>query len=190
MKKFLALALALLMLCGIFAGCGGDTPAADTEPPVVTTEAPVVTEPPVTTVYPAIPEELDYEAYQFNIFVNVHSTNYSDFDLKNPGYDVVNEAAFKRNTIVEEKLNITIEPYFASGSAFKGGPGLFHQIQNPHGGIAVGQEIIDEQHAVLRAQVFAAHAHSVVLPLGEGMNGGAEHVLHGAGLLLLGKDHR
>ncbi len=124
MKKIFALIFAALMLCGSFVGCAEEPPAPDTEPPAtVTTDAPVVTDPPVTTVYPDIPEEVDYESYQFNIFVNVHSTNYSDFDLENPGYDVVNEAAFKRNMLVEETLNISIVPFFQSGSAFKTGPG-------------------------------------------------------------------
>ena len=123
MKRHISLFMAILMLTCAFAACGTGTPDVTTEPPAgETTDAPVVTDPPVTTVYPDIPEELDYEQYDFKIYVNVHSTEYSDFDLENAGYDVVNEAAFKRNTIVEETLNITITPEHVSGSAFSGGP--------------------------------------------------------------------
>ena len=125
MKRHISLFLAILMLTCAFASCGTGTPAVTTEPPasVTTDGTTTVTDPPVTTIYPDIPEELDYEQYEFKIFVNVHSTEYSDFDLENAGYDVVNEAAFKRNTIVEETLNITITPDHVSGSAFSGGPG-------------------------------------------------------------------
>ncbi|MBQ7011913.1 MAG: hypothetical protein IJN63_09435, partial [Clostridia bacterium] len=122
MKRHISLFLAIMMLACAFASCGTGTPAVTTEPPasVTTDGTTTVTDPPVTTIYPDIPEELDYEQYEFKIFVNVHSTEYSDFDLENAGYDVVNEAAFKRNTIVEETLSITITPDHVSGSAFSG----------------------------------------------------------------------
>ena len=125
MKKGLSLTLAFIMLACVFISCSNDTPAVTTDPgnATVTTEAPVATDPPVTTAYPDIPADLDYDQYEFKIFVNVHSTDYSDFDLENPGYDVVNEAAFKRNTTVEEILKIVITADFVSGSAFAGGPG-------------------------------------------------------------------
>lgn len=125
MKRILSFAIALIMLSCAFISCGNSTPAVTTVPADApqSTEPPVATEPPVTTAYPDIPEDIDYEQYEFKIFVNVHSTAYSDFDLENAGYDVVNEAAFKRNTVVEDTLKVTISANFVSGSAFAGGPG-------------------------------------------------------------------
>lgn len=125
MKRNVALILALILLCSALFACGKDNPDVTSAPDSSSDgiDTTVVTDPPVTTIYPDIPDELDYEQYTFKIFVNVHSTDYSDFDLENPGYDVVNEAAFKRNTLVEEALNIVIAADFVSGSAFSGGPG-------------------------------------------------------------------
>ena len=38
-------------------------------------------------------------------------------------------------------------------------------------------------------RIFLAYTHGVILAFCKGVNGGAEHVFHGAGLLFLGKDN-
>ena len=80
--------------------------------------------------------------------------------------------------------------FYQKAHSFQRSACLLHQIQNAERGVAIGQEVIDKEYSILRAEEFAAHAYGVVLSFGEGMDGGAEHVLHGAGFLFLGKNHR
>jgi len=129
MKRFLALFLAVLMLSLSLVACGGKT-GEDTTTPAVTTngsaggDTDVVTDPPVTTIYPDIPEDANYDDYDFVVFVAVgDAAGYKDFEPENDGYDIVNEAAFERNSAVEEALGIVITPHHENGSTFKTGPG-------------------------------------------------------------------
>ena len=69
-------------------------------------------------------------------------------------------------------------------------PGLTHQVEDPFCGVAVGQEVVDEQHVVARMQVIPAHADVVVPVLRKGVDRRGEHVLHRARALLLREDHR
>ena len=69
------------------------------------------------------------------------------------------------------------------------GTGLLHEVENTLGRVAVGQEVIDEEHLVALLQIVAAHANVVGALLCEGEDGGLEHVFHRAGSLFLGEHH-
>ena len=104
---------------------------------------------------------------------------------------VYNGQGFYMDALFAEFVAAFLKGFFNQEShALQGCACLPHQLHNAERGVAVGQEVVDEKHSVLRAEVFAAHAHGVVLAFGEGMDGGAEHVFHGAGFLFLGKYHR
>ena len=70
------------------------------------------------------------------------------------------------------------------------GSGLAHEVDDAEGRVAVGQEVVDEQHPVALAEVVSADADVVVPVLGEGVDSGGEHVVHGARLLFLGEHDR
>ena len=72
--------------------------------------------------------------------------------------------------------------------AYQFGTGLLHQVDDTLSSVSVGQEVVDEQHLVARAEEVAADADVIRALLGEGENRGGQHVLHRAGFLLLGED--
>jgi len=129
MKRFTAGLLLICMLVCAFAACGNKnpettTPAVSDVTDAVTTEA-VATTPAVTTYYPDIPDEKNYDDYTFTVFVSTTTgVNFNDFSSENADYDVVNEAIFQRNSLVSEKLGVVIDNRMEIGSAFQGGPGM------------------------------------------------------------------
>ena len=79
--------------------------------------------------------------------------------------------------------------FYQEAHAHEFGTGLIYQFEYALGGIAIGQEVVDEEHLVALAQVVAAHAHIVRALLGKREYFGGKHVLHGAGGLFLGKHY-
>ena len=69
------------------------------------------------------------------------------------------------------------------------GTGLLAQILNSQPRIAVGQEVVDKQHAVLGQQVFTADNQRRVLVFGKRVHRGRQEFTHRRRLLLLGKHH-
>ncbi len=126
MKKLTAVLLLVCVLLPLVVSCGAKTPPAVTTdaPGAAVTTEPAVTDPAVTTEYPDIPKELDYDSYEFVILTCLaDSIVFNDFSDQNADYDVVNEAIFKRNSDVENTLNIVIDNAVVSGSVFSGGVG-------------------------------------------------------------------
>ena len=73
----------------------------------------------------------------------------------------------------------------------QGGPGVPHQVNQALEGRAVGQEVVDDQHPVLRQQKLLGHDDVVHPAVGEGLHLGGVHVPGDVfGLVLLGEDHR
>ena len=113
-KRVLSLLLAALMLATtfLFAACGGES--GNTTTPVVTTDPAApggddVTQAPVTTAGLAIEDE-DLEEYEFLVY-EVYLDSYfssGDFTYTEGSGAVLDEAKYKRNSLVEEKFNITI----------------------------------------------------------------------------------
>ncbi len=102
----------LLSLVLSMASCGTttvetDTTAAETEPIVTETE----------TIDPNkddLPDGLDYEGYSFRVLTyeggNIENTAWRSYiDVNETVGEVLNDAAFERNNIVEERLNVTID---------------------------------------------------------------------------------
>ncbi len=113
MKQFSKHTLLLCALASLLlASCGGDgkTPAAtDTAPSEAQTEAPAA------NLYPDdLPEGLDYQGYDFRVLTyeggntNHHGGWNAYIDVDETIGEVLNDAAFDRNTEVEERLNIHI----------------------------------------------------------------------------------
>ncbi len=121
MKKMLALLLACLMLCPLFAACGKDTPAQSGEMTTASTEA---TKDPDAPDLPS-PEELGDLSGDFNILV---SGNYARNDFAADGTEgtAVQTAIYRRNERIREKynVNVTNEDVIAFNSATGGGTGF------------------------------------------------------------------
>ena len=69
------------------------------------------------------------------------------------------------------------------------GTSLLAQVQNSQSRIAVGQEVVDKQHAILGRQVFTTDNQRCVLVFGERVHRCRQELTHRRRLLLLGKHH-
>ena len=138
-KRVLSLLLAALMLATtfLFAACGGES--GNTTTPVVTTDPAApggddVTQAPVTTAGLAIEDE-DLEEYEFLVY-EVYLDSYfssGDFTYTEGSGAVLDEAKYKRNSLVEEKFNITITSEIVKGTSTTGsneGYGKMLQAKN------------------------------------------------------------
>ncbi len=112
-KRVVSLLLAALMLSTafLFAACGGET-GNTTTPAVTDPSTPggdVTTAPADTTAGLDIPDE-DMDEYEFLIYeVQFGNGNASlDFSYDEEGGTVIDEAKYKRNSLVEEKFNIVL----------------------------------------------------------------------------------
>ena len=71
------------------------------------------------------------------------------------------------------------------------GPCLLHQIDQPFQRGAVGQKIVNDEHAILRIQIGLCHDDMVDNTVGKGGHlSGVELPAQVSGLALFGKDHR
>ena len=121
MKRTLSLCLAALLLTAAVASCGSaDTQTAETNAAPVTGDATVAeTEEPVYT-----PEFVDMEGREFHILSKMEGSETGrwtaeDFKITEADGDVVNDAIFNRNQLLEEKFNCEIVNHFeAMGNLF------------------------------------------------------------------------
>ncbi len=114
-KRILSAILAALMLSGclLFGACGEKTPPAVTDPSVTTEPSPITTEAPVSTEPPDLCpiEEQDLDGYDFLALEASFKlvASYSDFICTEEGGTILDNAIFKRNESVCDRLNMTIE---------------------------------------------------------------------------------
>ena len=109
MKKLLCILLITCTVIPLLVACGGGGNTVVTTDPAKT-DAPTVTDAPVTTEYvelPDVPEDVDYEGHEFLILV---AGNYkvNDFEATEGSGDIISEAIFRRNAIMEEKMGVII----------------------------------------------------------------------------------
>ncbi len=126
-KRALSLLLAVLMLSTtlLFAACGGES--GNTTTPAVTDPSNPggdVTDPPADTTAPFAIEDEDLEEYEFMVY-EVYLDNFfssGDFTYTEGSGSVLDEAKYKRNSLVEEKFNITITSEIIKGTNTTGSP--------------------------------------------------------------------
>ncbi len=120
MKKTLC---TLLLLCGLLlSACGGNT-AVDTVPTESTTDntttdttVEMETEPEDRTYLDDLPDGLDYGGYDFRVLVYEGGNTSAEtanawlnyFEMEGETGEPINDAAWKRNLAVEERLNVKI----------------------------------------------------------------------------------
>ncbi len=109
-RRIVCLMLAVLCLAGVFASCS--TPSGDNkDTTAAVTDAPVSTEP-VTTEYVEtleVPEDYFLDGYEYTILCTALMTNPpTPFKFSDTGL-VLDEAVYRRNTLVEDTYGIVIE---------------------------------------------------------------------------------
>ena len=115
MKRIVSFALAMLMLAGtlVLASCGGTTtPAVTTDGGVNATDPVVTTEPPVTEPADPCPiERVSFDGHEFFILEGTFSltTSIYDFTYNETNATILDDAVFKRNSAVCDRLDINIE---------------------------------------------------------------------------------
>ncbi len=142
--RIIALLIALLCFCGSLAACGGDN--GDVTDPATTT--PAVTDPadttagitePVTTVEtPDLPENLDYDDYEF-LILSAGNVAYKDFGFTEEAGTVVDVAQYQRQMAVEDQLKIVITEDVQVSSSYGNGAG-YSKIRNA---VAANEQVYD-----------------------------------------------
>ena len=129
--KRISLLLALVLLFSVFlASCsnkdgGGDgnpdQSAIDNQSDTELGDNPDNAEPTTEKILPNVPDDRDYDGYEFKILAN--NTDYNpywyskDIDVDEETGELINDAVYERNRAIEEKYNIIITGIF-SGSQF------------------------------------------------------------------------
>ena len=70
------------------------------------------------------------------------------------------------------------------------GTSLLAEIHHTLGCVTIGEEVVDENHVVLRSQIAVAHTNRIVTILGKRVNHRGNHTLHRLRLLFLDEDNR
>ena len=108
MTRILAALLALFMLVGTFAACGGPVEEPDTTTPDGTTAAATETEG-ETEISDDLPEDLNYGGDKIVILSRYREGWTSgEIDVEGLTSEPVNDAVFERNKAVEERLGVEI----------------------------------------------------------------------------------
>ncbi|MBQ2733167.1 MAG: hypothetical protein IJF74_03335 [Clostridia bacterium] len=115
MKRALSFMLSLVMLFGTlaFASCGNEPAPSVTDPIVTTVGGGDAAEPADTTTPPEtcpIPEQ-SFDGHEFLILEGTFSlvTSIYDFSYESENATILDDAVFKRNSSVEDRLDILIE---------------------------------------------------------------------------------
>lgn len=116
-KRLLAASLVVIMLTASLASCGGHGDAQDTTAAGIETTA----APETTSEYDAdgylrssLPDDLDYGNEVFNVLAR--EITLPEYDVEAQTGDVVQDAVWKRNLIVEEQLGVTLNYTLIPGS--------------------------------------------------------------------------
>lgn len=124
MTRILAATLAAMMMLSMLAACAGDgdtttdttaAPAASHE----TTAAPAETEPPTHDengfLLDSLPADLDFEGEKVGVLY-WGDCEMQEFEADEITGEIVNDAVFKRNETVQDRLNVVLEWYTANGN--------------------------------------------------------------------------
>lgn len=124
-KQFLSLSILSALCLNILSGCGGtDNPAQETASGSSDTTANGTTA--EEYVYP----DKTYGGYEFRVF-NIHKMwdCYMNLDHESLTGDVVDDAVYNRNRLVEQKLDIKFNEIAVEYPGFGNVPGLINSIQ-------------------------------------------------------------
>jgi len=116
-KRTLTLLLALAAIAAVTASCGDSTSAGTADTDAVSDKS-TANETVVTNEREAIREEVpadaDYNGYEFRIQSRDADHHHKELSAEAENGETINDAVYRRNTAVEEKLNISIVPVYES----------------------------------------------------------------------------
>ena len=115
-KRTLSMLLALLTVAAVTASCGGQTDMADaaTDSADVTTAAVTEETNERERIREEVPADADYQGYEFRIQSRDADHHHKELTADAENGETINDAVYRRNTAVEEKLNIKVVPIYES----------------------------------------------------------------------------
>ncbi len=113
MKRTLALLLSALLLAVTLAACADDAPQ-NTD----TTVAPAAesTAAPVETTYDPLPVDTRYDGQTLRVLARDHTWVKDEITVDEMNGEVVNDAVFRREEMLRDRLGVSIEKTFAQGA--------------------------------------------------------------------------
>ena len=120
MKKALTAALALLTVTSVLVSCGGTEPSGttagsdDVNASADTQEA--VTTNPREAIREDVPADLDFAGYEFKIQTRDADHHTKELIAEAENGETINDAVYRRNSAVEERLNVKISAVLESES--------------------------------------------------------------------------
>jgi ABC-type glycerol-3-phosphate transport system substrate-binding protein len=118
MKKLVCLFTALFIMLSLLVSCSGDennTTLQTDNPAESAGNSGEVTEPPTTTVISDNLPEMNFEGYNFRVYLRDLPQYNEDMYAESETGEPVNDAVYNRNRKIEERFNITIESIFYDG---------------------------------------------------------------------------
>ncbi|MBE6561331.1 MAG: hypothetical protein E7662_09395 [Ruminococcaceae bacterium] len=123
--RFLSALLTMLTTVSLLASCAKDAPPADTSAPAETsvvpaeTTAPAETETDRTQIKDSLPDGLDFKGQTFSIYCATQTVQDSYvLGTEENRADVVGDAVYTRNEIVQDRLHFTLKS-FAAADTYK-----------------------------------------------------------------------
>ena len=152
MTRTLPLLLALLTLAAATASCGSDVDTTDAVTDAGTDTAALTAETNERDLIKEnVPADADYAGYEFRIQSRDAEHHHKELTADAENGETINDAVYRRNTAVEEKLNITIKPIYESEAPESNPLDMLRQ------NILAGDEYVDLAlvHAIFGGQVAA-----------------------------------
>ena len=107
-KRTLTILLALLMLAANFAGCAESTEPGETDTPAVVPEETVAETEETSPYLDELPDVLKFDGADVNFYSRGHMRFDDEITVDEMSGDVVNDAIFNRELLVETRLDISL----------------------------------------------------------------------------------
>lgn len=127
-KRFIAASLLLALLVAAFSACAGsEAPVDQTIESDTSSNSAETTEMPRELTPDSLPDDLDFDGMTVRISSRDVDINVQEISPELTG-DIVDDAVYSRNRMVEERLNITIEAIFRGADSTQHGQILRNSI--------------------------------------------------------------
>lgn len=115
-RRTLSMLLALLTVAAVTASCGGQTDVTDAVTDAGNDTTAAVTEETNERerIKEEVPADADYQGYEFRIQSRDADHHHKELTAEAENGETINDAVYRRNTAVEEKLNIKVVPIYES----------------------------------------------------------------------------
>ncbi len=119
MKRMISATVSLLLLLGTLASCsGGETPAVSDTDGTEPVDSDGLQQDSEVIIPSSLPETMDFGGENISILCREDEANsayFNEIGIMEEGGDIINDAIYRRNRSVEERLNVTLEPINMDG---------------------------------------------------------------------------